>query len=158
MNSACNSSALLTLKRPAELDGPVLQTLSNGAAGPQEPDPDGRGGGPLFSRDLLGGQAAQLMLKEDAIRGAAEFEYLGGIHLHGMGGSHIHSDVDAEIGQGPVSGLVLEPAAMVVDRDGADPAYNHPFIPELIDLPPSLQPGGLSGILGVVHRSAARKQ
>jgi hypothetical protein len=93
------------------------------------------------------------MLKEDTIPGAAEFEDLGRIE-----GRQINSNVAAEIGKSLVTGFPPASAAMKVDGDCVNPAYDHPLVPELIELLPSLQPGGLRYVLRAVHGGAARTQ
>ena len=46
----------------------------------------------------------------------------------------------------------------VVDGDGVHPTYDHPLVPELIQLLPALEPRGLRYILGMIDRGAARSQ
>ena len=93
------------------------------------------------------------MLEQDAIPGSADVE-----DLRGVKGSQIHGDMATQVGQSLVASFTPDSAAMVVDGDGVDPAYDHRLVPELIDLLPSLQPGGLREILGVVHGGPARAQ
>ena len=117
---------------------PGCDGRANGAASPQEPDPDRGCGDPLFLCDLLRRQTVHLLFKVHPIPGVAEVEDLRRIE-----GSQVNSDVAAELGQSLVASFDLTFTAMVVNGDCIYPPCDHSLVPELIKLLPSPEPGHL---------------
>src|ERR1700683_2044869 len=93
------------------------------------------------------------MFKKDTIRGPAGVEDLGGLKS-----SQVDLDAAADLRERLVARLMLHSSAMVVDGDGVYPAYDRPLFPELIELLPTLQPGGLGDILRAFQGGAPRTQ
>ena len=103
--------------------GTLLHPGPRRAACAQKPDPNSRFRDALLACNLLGRNSAHLLFKKNAVARPADFENSRDIY-----GRQIYSGFGAKLGQGLVTRLTPQYAAIYVECDGIYPGDDEAFI------------------------------